>query len=245
MPAAERCSAPSDALPRPRPAPQGLLKAGGLQAYKPQEVAALLWGFATLGHAPLRLLYTARPDWRWRRSKLKAAESGKQHGTLRDYQPGQLASVAWSLAAMRQVGGPAPAAAAPLGAWRGAQRGRAGLAPAACSLPAPSQPLAARLPAPTALLHCCRRGAPPLPQTKGPAFKAVWKEVCRRGPAMGKSPNVLVMLWQAAMAIRLEGGGDPLAGAQGEGAAQLLQVRSLGGGAAIGAAAAAWAELNN
>jgi hypothetical protein len=91
-----------------------------MQAYKPQEVAAMLWGFATLGHTPLRLLYTARPDWRWRRSKLKAGESGKQHGTLRDYQPGQLASLAWSLAVMRQVRGPAGGGgAAPGRAWRG------------------------------------------------------------------------------------------------------------------------------
>jgi hypothetical protein len=139
----QRCGQPSPAHPLARPlALQGLLKAGGLQAYKPQEVAALLWGFATLGHAPLRLLYTARPDWRWRRSKLKAAEKGKQYGSLRDYQPGQLASVAWSLAVMRQVGGglgrllhlllPAPPAAPSVCS------GSAGGAPAAGSLPAPT-----------------------------------------------------------------------------------------------------------
>jgi hypothetical protein len=61
---------------------------------------------------------------------------------------------------------------------------------------------------------------------------------------MGRSPNVLVMVWQAAMAIKLEGDGEPLAGAQGEGAGQLLEVGACNAGAAcVGAVAAlAWGQ---
>lgn len=62
-------------------------------------------------------------------------------------------------------------------------------------------------------------------QTSSAPFKTVWEEICRRGPAMTKHANVLVMVWQAAMAMRLEGGREPAAAVPGDVTNKLLQVR--------------------
>ncbi|GBF97364.1 hypothetical protein Rsub_11011 [Raphidocelis subcapitata] len=66
-----------------------VLRAGGPRALGPPQLAAVLWAFATLGHAPEALLEGLARGW-----------GTKRGGGLRALQPGQLATVAWSLAAM-------------------------------------------------------------------------------------------------------------------------------------------------
>jgi hypothetical protein len=242
--------------PRLAEVEQGLLKAGGLTAYKPQEVAAILWGFATLGYTPLRLLYTARKDWGFRRSRGRSGQGGKSFGSIKDFQPGQLASLAWSLAVMKRVrDGQA--------GWQyidllqchvlvvvlqyserccarqlllvtadphhssslvtvAVHAGPRGCNHASSCMPAadPLQPC--RLHATVHLT--CTVPHPPALQTSSAPFKTVWEEICRRGPAMTKHANVLVMVWQAAMAMRLEGGQEPAAAVPGDVTNKLLQV---------------------
>jgi hypothetical protein len=75
----------------------------------PRDATRVLWGFATLGLAPERLLLTLRPDWGWR------AEPGREPGatgreagsaaagTVRSFSVQQLATAVWALAVMEQV----------------------------------------------------------------------------------------------------------------------------------------------
>lgn len=45
-------------------------------------------------------------------------------------------------------------------------------------------------------------------QARSDAFRLAWAEVRRRGPALAAQKHHLVQIWQAALASRLEGGGD-------------------------------------
>jgi hypothetical protein len=67
-----------------------VLRAGGLRALRPPQLAAALWAFATLGHAPAAALAGLAEAW---------AGAGRGGGP-RVLQAGQLAAVVWSLAAM-------------------------------------------------------------------------------------------------------------------------------------------------
>lgn len=53
---------------QPSPPPQILLlppQGGGLACLRPRDLTYVLWGFASLGHQPERLLFTIRPNWAW------------------------------------------------------------------------------------------------------------------------------------------------------------------------------------
>ncbi|GIL69916.1 hypothetical protein Vretimale_10067 [Volvox reticuliferus] len=102
-----------------------LLRSGGLSYMQPRDVTRVLWGFASLGYKPERLLLTIRPDWSWwectaseRESvhsrKAKARGKGMKgngsgsglevgKGDVRSFSPQQLACAVWALAVMEKV----------------------------------------------------------------------------------------------------------------------------------------------
>lgn len=41
------------------------MQAGGIRALSAADTHNVMWGFATLGYTPERLLFTIRPDWAW------------------------------------------------------------------------------------------------------------------------------------------------------------------------------------
>ncbi len=57
-------------------------QASGLSAMQPRDTARVLWGFASLGRTPERLLYTLRPDWGWR-EQLAFGPAGAEGGRER------------------------------------------------------------------------------------------------------------------------------------------------------------------
>ncbi|GLC56073.1 hypothetical protein PLESTB_001061500 [Pleodorina starrii] len=106
-----------------------ILRSGGLAAMQSRDVSRVLWGFASLGHRPERLLLTIRPDWAWRertaaavseraegggrrrRGKARGKRAGSGggggggdlRGDVRSFNPQQLAGAVWALAVMEQV----------------------------------------------------------------------------------------------------------------------------------------------
>ncbi|KXZ54321.1 hypothetical protein GPECTOR_5g404 [Gonium pectorale] len=108
------------ASPRLADLEASMLRTGGLAAMQPRDVSRVLWGFASLGARPERLLLTIRPDWAWseggagaeaagdargrknagRRKQAPQQQSrgGGSCGDVRDFSPSQLAGVVWALA---------------------------------------------------------------------------------------------------------------------------------------------------
>ncbi|GLI62462.1 hypothetical protein VaNZ11_005093, partial [Volvox africanus] len=102
-----------------------LLRSGGLPYMHPRDVTRVLWGFASLGYSPERLLLTIRPDWSWRgRTASESVHKGKGKGSkargkdmkgsgggsglevqgdVRSFSPQQLACAVWALAVMGKV----------------------------------------------------------------------------------------------------------------------------------------------
>ncbi|KAG2487213.1 hypothetical protein HYH03_014187 [Edaphochlamys debaryana] len=95
---------------------EAALRAGGLAAMSPRDATRVLWGFASLGYAPSRLLGSAGPDWAWREAASGPAGPGAggrgkkwsrtARGDVRSFSPQQLAAVVWSLAVMGRVDSP-------------------------------------------------------------------------------------------------------------------------------------------
>ncbi|KAI8474797.1 MAG: hypothetical protein J3K34DRAFT_517884 [Monoraphidium minutum] len=140
-----------------------VVRAGGLRVLRPPQVAAVLWSFATLGHAPTDLLRGLAQGW----AAGRGGESSpppplcRRRCGLRALSTGQLSAAVWSLAAMGQA--------------------------------------------------------------RSDAFGLAWAEVCRRGPALAGQKHHLVQIWQAALALRLEGGGGEVSGGEGGGEGQQQQ----------------------